>query len=155
VHQRLSQLDALALAGGHGADGTEALLAQADLEQDLARPHHRRAVRDATHLGKVTDQLIGFDVGRKPVVFGRVADPLAKLVAGFQRVHPEHLELARVGPEDAEQQADQGGLAGAVRAKQAGHAFLQLEGDVAKGEHLAELALHVVGRSDRRHGAEV
>ena len=155
VHQGLSKLDALALAGRHRADGSEALLAEADLEQDLARPHHRRPVRDAAHLREVTDQLAGFHVGREPVVFRRVADALAKLVAGLQRVHPEHLELARVGPERAEQQADQRGLAGAVRAEQAGDSLLQLEGDVAQGQHLAELALHVVGRCDRRHRAEV
>ncbi len=151
VHQRLGQLDPLALAGRHRADGTEPLLAKADLEQDLARAHHRRAMRDAPHLSEVADQLARLNVGWKPVVLGRVADPLAQLVAGFQWVHPEHLELARVGPQHAQEQADQGRLARAVRAEQTGDSLLKLEGHVAQREHVAELALDVVGSRDRRH----
>ena len=75
------------------------------------------------------DQLVGLHVGRKTLV----------------------LELAAVGPEDAEQQAYESGLSRAVGTEQTRDPFLQLEADIAQCENLAVLALDVFGDRDRRH----
>ena len=82
VGDGLGQLHPLALAGRHGADGPEALLAQADLPEGVAGPAGGLAV----WAGRGPRRCGGRGPGRvvsggQGVVLGRVADPLADLGA--------------------------------------------------------------------------
>src|SRR5215212_557029 len=65
---------------------------------------------------------------------------------------PEHLTFTTGRRDQAEQQADRGGLAGTVRADEPGHpAFGQVEVDLVDGPQVAEV-LGQTGGSDRSQG---
>ena len=117
VGDGLGQLHPLALAGRHGADRAEPLLAQTDLPERVAGPRGGLAVGQAVDLGDVAHEVVGAGVAGQVVVLGGVADPRPHRGPGADRVEAEHPELALVGPVQAEEHAEQGGLAGAVRAR--------------------------------------
>ena len=68
-------------------------------------------------------EVVGLHVGRQRLVLGGVADDGPHVGTGRHRVEAEHLEAAAVGVGEAERQAEQRGLAGAVGAEQAGDAL--------------------------------
>ena len=97
VDDGLGQLDPLALAGAHGADRTEPLLAQptshrASLARDGGLP-----AGQAVQLGEMANHVVGGYVGRQGVVFGRIAEAGPDLGAGDPGVPPEHGDRPAVG----------------------------------------------------------
>ena len=61
----LGELDSLALARRHRADGAQALLSETELEQHIAGAARRLAVGQPAHLGEVGDDFVGGDVRRQ------------------------------------------------------------------------------------------
>ena len=100
----------------------EALLAEPDRPEGVARPVGGVALGQPVDLGDVAHEVVGPGVGRQAVVLGGVADARPHRGAGRGGVEAEDLERAVVGPVQAEHQPEQGGLAGAVGAEQAGDA---------------------------------
>ena len=149
--QRLGQLDPLLHAGRVGADLAVALLVQADVAQRLGGALLGRGRREAGHPAQVGDELGGGDVRRQAVVLGHVAgqrpDPLPVLAA----VGAEHAGLPARGRQQAEQDLDQGGLARAVGADQAGDARPDGHGErVQRGDRARVLLGQLEGFDDRR-----
>ena len=136
VHQRLGQLDPLLHAGRVAADLPVALLVEADVAQRLGGALAGGRPRQPAHPGHVGDELGGGQVGRQAVVLGHVADPGADL----PRRRPSGRGRApgpgrSVGGEQPEQDLDQGGLAGAVRADQPDDAGLHVDGELGQRGH--------------------
>ena len=123
VDQRLGELGPLLHAGGVAADRAVALLGQPHVAQHVGGALAGRGERQARHLAQVHDQVAGRHVGRQAVVLGHVADQGADRAAVGGDVVAEHARAAAGRRHQAEQDLDQGGLAGAVRPDQAGHAL--------------------------------
>ena len=150
VHERLGELHALPHAGRVAAHLAVALLEEADEAQDLGGALARGAARQAVDAGHVRHELGGADVEREAVVLGHVADVPADLEPLGDDVEVEHLRRAGGGLEQAEQDADQGALAGAVRPHQADDARLQVEVEPVERED-APVPLRQPARLDERH----
>ncbi len=133
VGDGLSQLDPLALAGGHRAQRPEPLLAEPDQEQGVGRTFGGVVGGQTVHLGHVPDEVVGGLLGWHQVVLGRVADPHPDVGSGRPGAHPQHLDGAGVGLVQAQHEADQRGLARAVGAEQPGGAGVDL--DVGRVQH--------------------
>lgn len=74
------------------------------------------------HLREVTHEVHSRHVWGQQVVFGAVTNPGTDLRPPFGGVDPTHLDPARVGAREAEEDADEGGLARSVGAEQPGDA---------------------------------
>ena len=149
VGQGLGQLDALALAGGHGADRPAALLAEPHLPQGVAGPVGGLLAGQAVDLGHVAHQVHRLHIGRQQGVFGAVAEPGPHLGTGGGGVQTEHLDGPAIGPGETEDHADEGGLAGAVGPEQSGDAPAHRERGTAEHGGGAP-PLHHVGDLDHR-----
>jgi hypothetical protein len=90
VGQGLGELDPLALAGGHGAHGSAALLAEANLPEHVGCPVGGLAWGQPVHLGDVAHEVDGLHVGGQQVVFGGVAEQGTHVGARGGRIDPEH-----------------------------------------------------------------
>ena len=128
VGDGLGQLHPLALAGGHGADGAEALLAETDRPERIARPVGGVALRQPVDLGDVAHEVVGPGVRRQAVVLGGVADARPHGRTGPGGVEAEDLERTAVGLVQTEHEPEQGGLSRAVGAEEAGDARRDAEG---------------------------
>ncbi|MEX2290427.1 MAG: hypothetical protein WD794_08905 [Mycobacteriales bacterium] len=117
VHQRLGQLGALPHTERVGVHQPVSLLREPDREQHLRRPPQRIPPRQPAQPRQVDAQVLRRHVGREAGVLGQVAHPRTDLPAVGQ---PEHLHLPGIGDQQPERHLHQRGLAGAVRAEQAG-----------------------------------
>ena len=114
MNQGLGQLDALAHSEGVGRDLAVALVAEADVVQDLVRGLERVVAGHAAELAAV-----GHEGDRAPsrahdVVLGDVADPLADLEEVLRNVEAQDLDRPALGPAEAHDRAEERALAGAV-----------------------------------------
>ena len=120
VGDGLGQLHPLALPGGHGADGAEALLAEPDRPEGVARP----VGGVAAGAGRGPGRCGGRGRGRWCRAGGGGARGSSRCGRARRRRPrwgrgPRTCERAVVGPVQPEHQPEQGGLAGAVGAEQA------------------------------------
>ena len=134
VGEGLGELGLLLHARGVAAHRAVALLGEADVAQHLGGPLPRRHPGQAGHHREVHDEVAGADVGRQAVVLGQVADQGPDRAALGADVVAEHLGLASGGGDEAEQDLEERGLAGAVGADQAGDAGADVDGERVEGE---------------------
>jgi hypothetical protein len=126
---------------------------QADLLEQFRDLPPAVVLRQTVQSAVVVHQAVGRMVLREPVVLGQVADPLAD-VGGAGRL-PEQVGVPLPALDDAEEDLDESGLAGAVLAEQAEHlAGLDLQ------RHAPQcldplVALAEVPRLDHGHGSEL
>jgi hypothetical protein len=151
VNQRLRQLDPLLHAGGVAADGPVTLLVEPHVAQHLRGPLPRRGGGEAGHAAHVGHELGGGGIGREAVVLGQVAHELADLRPLARDVQAHYRCGPRRRVDEAQQDLEQGALAGAVGADQPDDAGLHLEVQrVERGDVLA-VALGEVSGLDERH----
>ena len=154
AREGLGELDPLLHAGGVGADLPVALLVQADVAQRLGGPLPGGGRREAGHAAHVRDELGRRDVRRQAVVLGHVADELPDLHRRpSDAVVAEHLRHALRGLKQAEEDLDQGRLARAVGADQAGDAGREGDGQARERGDAARVDLGQRGGLDDRAGA--
>ena len=152
VDERLRELHALLHAGRVRAHRPVTLLEQADVPEQVRGPKPRRRAREAAQLGHVGEELRGRRARRQTIVLGRVADARPVLDRPA-RVASEHLDGARVGVDQPDQDLQRGRLAGAVRAQQTGDALADLEARPVERAHRPE-ALCDPGDADELHRGE-
>src|SRR6266542_1061194 len=133
--QRVRQRDPSPLAAGHGPDPFRRGAGQPDL---VEYPAHFRV--PGRRLGPLLEQCDVVDkpergeAARETDLLRQVAQPAADLgtIGRYLRVPAQHAHLSLAGRQRGGQHAQQGGLAGAVRAKQPDHAGLQVQVDVGQ-----------------------
>src|SRR5947207_468223 len=103
--------------------------------QHVTLYRHRRRPGQAADPGQVRDELRRDQVGRQAVVLRHVPDPGAHRAAVAHRIHPQDTHLAGGGRDQPEQDLDERGLAGAVRAHQPDDAGLDVDGERVEGAH--------------------
>ena len=150
VDERLGELDPLLHPGRVAADRPVALLVQPDVAEDLGGPLASRGARQARHQREVRDDLRRRDVRGKAVVLGHVADELADVGALRPDVEVEDRRLAARRIDQAEQDLEQGALAGAVRADEADDPPVDVDREPVEGSDAARVALRQ--RPDRDQG---
>ena len=153
VDERLRELHALPHPGRVAADRPVALLEQADVAQRVRGAGAGLAARQAAHLRHVAEELRRRDVPRQAVVLGHVAEPGPDRDVA-RRVLPERLGDALRRLEQAEEDADQGALAGAVRAEQPRDRPADLDVDPVEREHLPEPLRQPAGLEKHLHAAD-
>src|ERR1019366_2435348 len=154
VDERLRELDALLHAGGVAADEAVALLVEADVTERLGGAFARGGGGEAGHAAHVGHEVGGGHIYRKAVVLGEVADELADLERVGERVHAQNFEGTGGGGEEAEEDADEGGFAGAVGADEADDAGVERERERIEGGY-ARVALGDAAGAEEGHGPEV
>ncbi len=148
VHQRLAELDALLHAGGVPADGAVALLEETDVAQRVSRAGARHVRWEPAHLRHVREEFRRTHLTGQAIVLRHVTDACADRDT-VGRDHAEHARRARRGTQEAEQDLDDGALAGAVLAENARDPIGDVEGDVVERHDLA-VALGDVINSEQR-----
>ncbi len=118
VDQGLGELDHLLHPGGEGAHLAVARLAETDVEERLVGSFEGGLRRQAAEFGHEPDEVDRGDVGDIGVGLGHVADLGADLFADDDELPAEDPSAARGRRVEAEQGAQQGGLAGAVGSEQ-------------------------------------
>src|SRR6185437_5825618 len=139
--QRLGQLDPLLHPGRIGADQPVPLLVQPDMAQGLGGPLFGRRSRESGHPAQVGHELGAGDVGRQAVVLGHVAGEGADPFRVYRGVAAEHARPAVGGRDQAQQDLDQCGLAGAVRADQPRDPGREHGREPVQGGHAARVPL--------------
>jgi hypothetical protein len=138
-HQRGGHVEAAAHPARVGPHRPVGRVLEAEPPQQLAGANADLA---AGHLGEPADQpkvLLAGQVGVDRRVLAGEADPEADGDGVADDVDAQHLGPAAIGPQDGRQDADDGGLPGAVGAEQTEH---------GPGRH------REVDPAQRRHGAE-
>ncbi len=154
VHERLRELHPLLHAGRVAADGTVALLVQADVPQRVGRALASRRLRQPGHARHVDDELGRRHVRREAVVLRHVPDPLADRRPVRHDVEAEDRRATRPSAGSRpEHHLDQRRLARAVRADQPDDARLDLDAEVGHRRDLAVPLGQPVGL-DQCHLAE-
>jgi hypothetical protein len=116
VHERLHDADLLPVAL------RQALDLPVEVEAEVVGEAGDPAGGDAAaQTPQVFQELAGGLPAVHDEVAGQIADPPAQGDAVGPRVEPEHPDVAGGGPDQVEQDADGGGLAGAVGAQEAVH----------------------------------
>src|SRR5215472_10431812 len=140
-HEGLRQLDPLLHPGGVGTDLAVALLIQAHVAQRLGGPLLGRGRWQPGHPAQVGDELGAGDVRGEAVVLGHVAGERADPLAARHHVVAEHDRPAAGRRKQAEQNLDERGLAGPVRADQPGDAGRDRDREAVQRGHLAGVPL--------------
>ena len=151
VHQRLRQLHPLLHPRGVAADGAVALLVEPHVAQHLGGALPRRRPGEAGQAAHVGHEVGGGHVRRHAVVLGHVAHALAHLQAARGRVQAEDAHVAAGRLQQAQEDLDEGALAGAVGAHEPDDAGLQLHGEVLQRGHAAGVDVREVARGDQGH----
>ncbi len=112
--ERLGQLGPLAHAGGEPADRAEAGLVETDQVEHVGRPLAGRLGREPTELAEGGDHIGCRLVEGQAVVLGHVAEARADADRVVGHRDPADLDGALRRPGQAEEDAEQRGLAGAV-----------------------------------------
>ena len=134
VHQRRGELDPLAHALGVGADPARGGLAHLD---DVEGPLGGGAgVVEAVQLGVGEHELAPGEVAEAQLALGHQPDGAVGVGVPPDRLAVEGDRAGRRG-EEAGHQGDDRGLAGAVRAEQAGHAGAHRHRDPVDGDDVA------------------
>ena len=147
----LGQLGPLAHAGGEAAHRPEAGLVQPDQVEHLRRPLAGGPHRQPAELAEG-----GHHVGRglvegQAVVLGHVADAAADADGVVGHGDAADLDRPRVGPAEAEEEAEEGGLARPVGPDQADPPGGQVEVDVVEGGDPGVPLRQPPGPDDARH----
>src|SRR5207247_7589562 len=114
VNNRRGELEALLHAGRIGLNGTIAGLVQTDVVEHLVRPLHGVRPSHAAQFTGVGDELDTGNGREEALVLRHEPDRLPDVQPPTADVHSEDFAAAGVDGAQAEQGADQGGLAGAV-----------------------------------------
>ena len=123
VDERLREFDALLHAGGVGPDESVALFVESDMSQCFGGTFACGGGGEPRHAAHVGHEVGGGHIYRKAIVLGEVADELSDLERMGERVDAEDFDRAGGRGEEAEEDADEGGLAGAVGSDQADDAI--------------------------------
>ncbi len=151
VDQGDRQLDPLEHAGGEAAERAVALLVEADLVADLGGALARGSRRQAAELAHEGDEVRGGHVTWQAGALREIPDAGADPERVGGHVVAQHRGAAPVRHDQAEEELEEGGLAGAVGADQAGAAAL--DGDVHRTQGLDRaVALAQAVNLDDRHG---
>lgn len=154
MDERLRELDALLHAGGVAADEAIALLVEPDVAERFGGAFACGGGGESRHAAHVGHEVGGGHIYRKAVVLGEVADELADLEWMREGVDAEDLDRAGGRGEEAEEDADEGRLAGPVCADQTDDAGLEVESERVEGGDTG-VALGDFAGAEEGHGPEV
>ncbi len=132
MDEGLCEFDALAHAGRVAGHLTVAGLEEANMAEDFGRALAGGVAGEAAHLGHVTDELGGGHIKSEAVMFGHIADVLAEVGTASIDVEAHHFGGAGGGFDDAEEDLDEGALAGTVGTDKADDARLDGEVEVVE-----------------------
>ena len=153
MRERLSEFDALLHAGGVGADEAVALLVEPDVAERFSGAFARGGGGEPGHAAHVGHEVSGGHIYRKAVVLGEVADEFADLERMRECVDAQDFYRTARWGEEAEEDADEGGFAGAVGADQADDAGVEGESERVEGGY-AGVALGYSDGAEEGHGPE-
>ena len=137
VDEGLGQLEALLHARGIGVEEPVAGLAEADVEEDLVGPLHGLLPGHAGELAEIRGEGHGVHAGDEAIALGHVADRTADHGLLAPDVVVEDLPLAALRDEEAEEDAEEGALAGPVRPEESHGPFAEAHGHAVQGDDLA------------------
>ena len=152
VDQRLGELDPLAHARGVATHGPIALLVEPHVPEDLRGPLASGPTGQPGHRRHVGHEIGGRHVRWQAVVFGHVADELADLDALSDHVEVHDRRRPGRGRQQAEEDLEEGALAGAVRPDETDDARLEVEGQAVKGDDTAGITFGEGVERDEGHG---
>ena len=152
VDDRLGQLDPLAHPGGVAADRPVALLGQPHVTEDVRRPLPGGLRRQAGELAGLGDELGRADVRREGRVLGHVAHVPPELGALRPRDVAHDLGPAARRREQAEEDLDEGALAGPVGPDQADDPGRDVERERVERDDAGEPLGQRLDADQRRRG---
>ena len=137
VDEGLGQLEPLLHARRIGVEEPVAGLAEADVEEDLVGPLHGLLAGHAGELAEIGREGDGVHAGDETVALGHVADRAADHGLLAADVVVEDPALAALRDEEAEEDAEEGALAGPVGPEKAHRPLAQAHGHAVQGDDLA------------------